>query len=228
MRTVALLIGREPAHRYSVHRAYADAVWAVGAVPILLPPPPSATAGEVERLVDAALECDAVCVTGGGDVDPAHYGEDHAPGLMDIDPLRDAVELALVPAALERGTPVLGICRGIQVVAVALGGALHQDLTRAGFGGHWEEERQHEPVHVVEADVGSVAERALGGARTVNSIHHQAVSSPGPVLRASAWSGDGVIEAVEARAVLGVQWHPERLVAADARHLAPFRWLVTV
>jgi putative glutamine amidotransferase len=227
MRTVALLIGREPAHRYSVHRAYADAVWSVGALPILLPPPPSDTAGEVDRLVEAALHCDAVCVTGGGDVDPTRYGEDRSTGLMDIDVLRDAVEVAVVRASAERGLPVLGICRGIQLVTVALGGALHQDLARAGFDGHWEEERQHEPVHVIAADAGSVAERALGGASTVNSIHHQAVRSPGPALRATAWSADGVIEAVEAEGVLGVQWHPERLVATDDRHLAPFRWLVT-
>jgi len=227
MPTVALLIGREPAHRYSVHRAYADAVWSVGALPMLLPPPPSDAAGEVDRLVEAALHCDAVCVTGGGDVDPTRYGEDRSAGLMDIDALRDAVEVAVVRASVAQGTPVLGICRGIQLVTVALGGALHQDLARAGFGGHWEEERQHEPVHAVEADAGSVAERALGGAFTVNSIHHQAVRSPGPALRATAWSADGVIEAVEAEGVLGVQWHPERLVATDDRHLAPFRWLVT-
>jgi putative glutamine amidotransferase len=226
MARVALLVGREPAHRYSVHRGYADALWAIGAVPVLLPPPPSDRADDLEMFVESALACDAVCVTGGGDVDPVHYGEDPAPGLMSVDTLRDEAEIAVVRRCVADRVSVLGICRGIQLVAVACGGALHQDLGRAGYEHHWEEERQYEPVHPVEADAGSLASRSLGGVRAVNSIHHQAVRHPGPVLRSTAWSGDGVIEAVEADGVLGVQWHPERLWSHDDRHLAPFRWLV--
>jgi putative glutamine amidotransferase len=217
--TVALLVGREPSHRFSVHRGYPDAVWAVGATPVALLPPSGPDA--IERYVDAALRCDAVCATGGGDVliEPAE-------GLMDTDPLRDAAESAAVLAAVAAGRPLLGVCRGIQLITVALGGTLHRDLPVAGFTGHWEEQRQYEPVHSIDADHGSAAHAALGGAGTVNSIHHQAVADPGRALRASAWSGDGVIEAVEAPGVLGVQWHPERLAGSDHRHLAPFRWLV--
>ena len=101
-----------------------------------------------------------------------------------------------------------------------------QDLPNAGYPGHWDEERQHEPIHGVVADPGSLAHHALGGAARVNSIHHQAVATPGPQLRATAWGDDGVIEAIEGDGVLGVQWHPERLARTDDRHLAPFRWLV--
>jgi putative glutamine amidotransferase len=232
-RTVALLIGREPAQRYSVHRGYADAVWEAGAVPVLLTPPAlPAAAGHVvdrhvaARYVEVALGCDAVCVTGGGDVDPSRYGEVPSADVMDVDPVRDGVEIATVLAARDRGIPVLGICRGIQLVAVALGGRLHQDLRTAGYEGHWEEDRHHEPVHAIECDAGTLASVALAGATIVNSIHHQAVRDPGPALTPTAWGPGGLIEAVEAPGLLGIQWHPERLLAADPRHLAPFRWLV--
>jgi len=221
---VAVLVGHEPERRYSVHRGYVDALWAAGATPILLAPPADTSA--VDRYVEAALGCDAVCVTGGGDVDPAFYGAVAEDGLMSVDPPRDAAEVAAVRAAAEAGRPVLGICRGIQLVAVAFGGSLHQDLTRAGFSGHWAIEQEYEPAHAIEVESGSAALVALGGANTVNSIHHQAVRDPGPGLVATAWSPDGVIEAVEGPGVLGVQWHPERLWPTDERHIAPFVWLV--
>jgi putative glutamine amidotransferase len=216
--TLALLIGHEPAERLSLHRGYADAVWAVGATPVVLGPPPDAAG--LERYVAVALGCDAVCATGGGDV-----ALDPFDGLMNPDPARDAAEIAAVTAARAASLPVLGICRGIQLLAVAFGGALYRDLPQAGYDGHWDEKRQHEPVHRINPDPGSGAAAALEGAGRVNSIHHQAVRDPGPALRATAWSDDGLIEAVEAPGILGVQWHPERLAGHDERHLAPFRWL---
>jgi putative glutamine amidotransferase len=225
MAKVAVLVGYEPQHRYSVHRGYVDALWAAGATPLLLAPPPDVAS--VDRYVEVALDCDAVCVTGGGDVDPAMYGAEPEDGLMSVDPSRDVAEVAAVRAATAAGRPVLGICRGIQLVAVAFGGSLHQDLTRAGYLGHWAIDQEHEPAHAIEVEAGSAAQVALGGATKVNSIHHQGVRDPGPELVATAWSPDGVIEAVEAPGVLGVQWHPERLWPTDERHIAPFRWLVT-
>lgn len=221
---VAVLVGREPMHRYSVHRGYVDALWAVGATPLLLAPPPDVAA--IDRYVEATLACDAVCATGGGDVDPGLYGEVAEDGLMDVDPPRDAAEVAAVRAAVAAGKPVLGVCRGIQVLAVAFGGSLHQDLTRAGFVGHWAIESEYEPAHGIDVEPGSAALAALGGAIKVNSIHHQAVRDAGSTLSATAWSPDGVIEAVEGPGVLGLQWHPERLWPNDDRHLAPFQWLV--
>lgn len=211
--TVAVLIGREPADRYSVHRGYVDALYTVGALPFLLPP-----AVCVERYMAGALACDALLVTGGGDVDPWRYGAATAPETSGIDQVRDAAELAAIRAAVDTGVPVLGICRGIQAVAVALGGTLLQHVT-----GHCDEERQHEPIHPVTAATGSVAAEVLCGATGVNSIHHQAVREPGARLKATAWGPDGVIEAVEAPGVLGIQWHPERLAPIV---LAPFEWLV--
>ena len=221
---VAVLVGHEPVHRYSVHRGYVDAIWAAGATPLLLSPPPDVAA--IDRYVEVALGCDAVCVTGGGDIHPAKYGAAPEDGLMGVAPPRDAAEVAAVRAAAAAGRRVLGVCRGIQLVAVAFGGSLCQDLTRAGFSGHWAIEQEFEPAHGIEVEGGSAALVALGGATKVNSIHHQAVRDPGPELVATAWSPDGVIEAVEAPGVLGLQWHPERLWPTDERHIAPFRWLV--
>lgn len=223
MPTVAVLAGRFPDTRHSLHRGYADALWRAGATPLILVPPASAEG--VRAYVSAATSCDAVCITGGGDVDPSRYGKAPAAALMDLDPWRDEAEIACVRTAVAHGLAVLGICRGIQVVAVALGGTLVQDLPAAGFGGHWDEKLAHSPVHPVSADPGSLAAAALGGTTTVNSIHHQAVAQPGPSLAATARAADGVIEAVEAPGVLGIQWHPERLLVGDERHLAPFRWV---
>jgi putative glutamine amidotransferase len=225
MRTVAILAGRQPEHRYSLQRGYVDAVWALGATPIMLTPPPADV--PLDGFLEVVIGCDGLLISGGGDVDPRAYGEEPAVPLMELDPDRDRGEIAALHAARAAGRPVLGICRGVQLLAVALGGALHQDLAVAGFGTrHWEEERQHEPVHPIVADPGSLAARALGGTSTVNSIHHQAVRDPGSTLTATAWSDDGVIEAVEGDGLLGVQWHPERLAHLDARHLAPFAWLL--
>jgi putative glutamine amidotransferase len=218
---VALLVGREPAERWSVHRGYVDGLSAVGAFPVLL----TAGAGDDDAMLDAVTSADALLVSGGGDVDPAAYGDEPTDTLMHVDPARDRVEVAAVHAARAAGRRVLGICRGAQVLAVAFGGTLHQDLRAAGFQHHWEEERQYEPVHAVDADLGSVAAEVLAGSSKVNSIHHQAVRTPGS-LRATAWSDDGVVEAVEGDGVLGVQWHPERLLTYDTRHLAAFRWLL--
>ena len=219
--TIALLVGREPEHRHSLHRGYVDAVWAVGAVPVVLPPPP--VEGPLDAYLEVVVGCAGVLLTGGGDLDPTTYGEAPRVELMSVDPERDRAEVAATQAAVEAGRPVLGICRGIQLLAVAHGGTLHQDLVTDGFAGHhWEEERQHERVHAVEAKPLTLAAAALDGAGTVNSIHHQAVRDPGSLV-ATAWSDDGVIEAVERDdLVLGIQWHPERLTGLS---LAPFRWL---
>jgi putative glutamine amidotransferase len=216
---VAVLAGREPADRYSLHRGYLDALWAVGAIPVVVLPGPPEQARAALELAGALL------VSGGGDVDPAVYGASPQAELMDLDPDRDAFEVAAVRWATATGRRVLGICRGAQVVNVALGGDLVQDLPSAGLPGHWRLEDQYSPVHEIQAVPGSAAHASLSGAARVNSIHHQAIRTPGEGLVVSAWSPDGVVEAVEGDGVLGLQWHPERLHGADARHLAPFTWL---
>lgn len=220
---VGVVVGRYPAERFSLHRGYVDALCALGVTPVIVPA--SGTSG---RAVAAELldRCDALVATGGGDLDPSTYGQEATTDLMEVDDVRDDVDVWAVRHFHGSGRAVLGICRGAQAVAIALGGSLVQHLPATGVLGHWDEERQYEPVHAVEADVGSQAVDALGGATEVNSIHHQAIVDPGPDLRPTAWSPDGVIEAVEAPGLLALQWHPERLLPRDARHLAPFEWLV--
>ncbi len=224
-RLVAVLCGRSPAERYSTHRGFVSSVVAVGGVPVVVPCGPDTDPRPVELAVD---RCDAVVVTGGGDVDPDLYSGtvDLPAGLMDVDPARDLAEIAAVQYALAQRTRVLGVCRGAQLLAVIGGGTLVPDLVEKGITGHWDEERQHEPVHAVHTESGSLAAQVLGSLERVNSIHHQSVADPGQTLRATAWSDDGVVEAVEAPGVLGVQWHPERLSPLDPRHLAPFSWVV--
>jgi putative glutamine amidotransferase len=222
-RTVAVLAGSSPKERYSIHHGYIDALWAVGAQPVIVP---AGSGADVDLVLELVTACRALVVSGGDDIDPLLYGSARGVGEKETDPDRDVIEIAAVRAAAAAGVPVLGICRGIQLMVVADGGTLVADLPAAGFAGHWEEERQYEPVHEISADPGSLAAAALGGASSVNSIHHQAVSSVGETLRASAWSPDGVVEAIEGSGALGIQWHPERLAGRNPDHLAPFRWVI--
>ena len=223
-RVVALMIGRTPETRFSVHRGYVEAVFAVGATPMVVVSGPGCDQARVLDLVD---RCDALILSGGHDVDPVLYGASRGQGEKDLEPVRDRAEMAAYRAAAAAGKPVLGICRGIQLMAAADGGTLVADLPSAGYDGHEDEAHETEPAHEIIADAGSVARRVLGGTTKVNSIHHQAVRTTGQELKATAWSPDGVIEAMEGPGRLGIQWHPERMFAGDARHLAPFEWLVS-
>jgi putative glutamine amidotransferase len=223
---VGVLIGRAPEERFSVHRGYIASITAAGGVPVLLPAGVDADPYALSAMVNF---CHSIVVTGGGDVDPNHYGatDDVSPGLlMEVDTSRDIAEIVLVQYALAQGKRVLGVCRGAQLLAVLGGGTLILDLPGKGLEGHWDEERQYAPIHDIFSEADSVAARILGSVDRVNSIHHQAIADPGQSLRATAWSPDGVIEAVEGPGLLGVQWHPERLAASDPRHLAPFAWAV--
>src|SRR5207245_1471401 len=157
-------------------------------------------------------------LTGGEDVEPSRYGAAPHPKLGETDPARDAVELALIAGAEQRRIPVLAICRGIQVLNVALGGTLYQDLAseRGGPIDHADPRSRHG----VRVEPSTLLHRALDArATTVNSRHHQAIRDLASGLRATAWADDGVIEGVERRPsdapwTLAVQWHPEDDVEA--------------
>lgn len=223
-RLVGVVIGRSPDHRYSVHRGYIDAVVAVGAQPVIVPAGPGV---DLARTLELVETCGALILTGGNDVDPLVYGKERGTGEKQPDPDRDGIEVALLHTALLAGIAVLGVCRGIQLLAAGLGGTLIPDLRSAGYDDHALSERESEGVHGISAEPGSVVSRVLRSVDAVNSLHHQAIAVVGPTLRATAWSPDGVIEAVEAAGVLGIQWHPERMFTADARHLGPFEWAVS-
>ena len=219
-------------------RRYADSVAAAGGIPVLLPPVPG-----VEHSVP---RLDGLVLSGGGDIDPAEFGGTAVPETRGIRPARDAAEFALVAAALGRGLPLLGICRGLQVLNVARGGTLHQHLPAlvghdghapvpGGFGSH--------PVRVAPGSrlAGLLGDPGETDEFGVPTHHHQAIDRLGEGLTATAWTADGVIEAVELAAparnghaadaswfAMAVQWHPEAgadprlfraLVAAAARLL---------
>lgn len=197
--------GRE---RVAVNIAYVRALIGVGLVPLLVPP---------------VLDADAACatldrvqgllLTGGEDVEPARYRAPPHAKLGETDAARDTVELALIAGAERRRLPVLAICRGIQIINVALGGTLYQDLAseRAGPIDHADAGARH----ALRIEPESLLRRTLGTATaSVNSRHHQAIRDLAPGLRATAWADDGVIEGVERRDgaapwTLAVQWHPE-------------------
>ncbi|UQS26708.1 gamma-glutamyl-gamma-aminobutyrate hydrolase family protein [Amycolatopsis thermalba] len=183
-------------------RSYVDSVKQAGGIPVLLP------AGDS----DVLSAVDALVLSGGADVDPARYGQQPQDKTV-TRPERDAFEFALARAALDRGLPVLGVCRGMQVLNVALGGSLIQHLPdRVGHTEHQPSPGVYGPTHVTLA-AGSRVAAILGAQTKCQCYHHQAVDRLGDGLRAVGWAADGTVEAVEvpgAGFVVGVQWHPEQ------------------
>jgi putative glutamine amidotransferase len=221
---IGITTGRSSADRYSIDAGYVAAVNAIAAFPLLLPVGPGS---DVDRLMNQVLSCDALLVSGGDDVDPALSRIADPSEALSPDRSRDETEIAAIIGSLESGRRVLGICRGAQLLSVAFGGTLIGDLNHAGHPGHDAYDRPGELIHPVATEPSSAAATVLGSVTEVDSAHHQAVALPGQGQRATAWSPDGVIEAIEGPGALGIQWHPERLAARDERHLAPFRWLLS-
>ncbi len=195
---------------HGVPRTYVNHVLAAGGRPVILPP----------RSSDLLDVLDAVVLAGGGDLDPGLYGRPDA--MADgVDSERDRVEIDLARSAHRIGMPVLGVCRGAQILAVAYGGALVPDLGQ---------DKPHVIVagsHPIETSARSIVSSILGGRPLVNSLHHQAIDDPGPSWRVTARADDGVIEAVEwdggdGWPALGVQWHPE----LDHTGSPVFGWLM--
>ncbi|MEP7324405.1 MAG: gamma-glutamyl-gamma-aminobutyrate hydrolase family protein [Gemmatimonadota bacterium] len=197
--------------RAGVNAAYARSIAQAGGIPIILTPAIGA-----EAAAQALAPVQGLILTGGHDVDPQHYEAPPSPALGPLDPARDDFELALFGAARQRKLPVLGICRGLQVINVALGGTLWQDLPseRPGAIQHDSEVSRNARTHHVLVKEPSHLAQALGTGKLVtNSFHHQAIRDLAPGLQVTAWAEDGVIEGVEETGtdgwLLAVQWHPE-------------------
>jgi putative glutamine amidotransferase len=226
--TTSITVGQTPERAY-VNSAYLHAVQQAGGVPVLLPP--QLSKASLERLVRGL---DALLLTGGGDVDPATFGEAPHPTLYEVAPARDALETQVTLIALEKKTPLLAICRGIQVLNVALGGSLHQDVaTEPGTQiQHSQKEAREQTTHKVTVTPRSRLGRVLGAEDLeVNSFHHQVIKSLGRGLVPVAWAPDKLVEGVEldddSQFVLGVQWHPEHLVGNSEPARRLFSALVT-
>ncbi|SDT57218.1 gamma-glutamyl-gamma-aminobutyrate hydrolase family protein [Jiangella sp. DSM 45060] len=201
---------------------YEKAVERAGARPLVLTP-----SGAVPPLPDDAA---GLVLAGGASVEPARYGSGIEPGVTPtMDPPRDALEWAMIDQALERGLPILAICRGLQVVNVYYGGSLHQELARTSYAPvHRPDQARNHVAHPVRAHGGRLAELLGPDQIWVNSIHRQGVKRLGTGLLATVFADDGLIEGVETPdgQVLAVQWHPEELVAHDPAARALFTDLV--
>jgi putative glutamine amidotransferase len=211
--------------------AYLAAVRAAGGLPVVLAP--LATPEEIAATLDAV---DGLLFTGGRDVDPRHFGEAVLNETVELEPDRDAFELPLIRGALARDLPVLAICRGCQVLNVALGGSLWQDLPaqRPGDLVHRQRAPRDAVTHAVHIRAGSLLAAVAGegvadDTLQANTFHHQAVRDVAEGLVAVGYAADGMVEAVEApdhAFVLGVQWHPESLAPRRPEHRRLFQALV--
>ncbi|MEO8294958.1 MAG: gamma-glutamyl-gamma-aminobutyrate hydrolase family protein [Gemmatimonadota bacterium] len=221
---------REGAERAGVNAAYPHSVANAGGIPIILTPLVGSdhTAEIVGRL-------DALVITGGHDVDPELYQTAPSPGLGSLDRRRDEFEISLFHAARAQHLPILGICRGLQIINVAMGGTLWQDLPseRPGSIGHERSDAARDArVHRVRIEPETrLCQILRTAALTTNSFHHQAIRSLAPGLTASAWAEDGVIEGVEGNStgdwLIAVQWHPEEFFSqTDASDQRVFPALV--
>lgn len=204
---------------YAVRQNYADAIIAAGGLPIALPHDAALANAYLDRI-------DALVVTGGAfDVDPALYGEGDRHATVTLKEGRTAAELALTQGALGRDLPVLGICGGEQLLAVALGGTLVQHIPDSVPNAleHEQPNPRHEPGHPVTVVPGTLLHRIVGaGTMHVNSAHHQAVRAPGPHAVINATAPDSVVEGLEDsryRFCLGVQWHPEFFIDPGDRRI---------
>ena len=210
---------------------YFRSILEAGGVPLVIPP-----YDDTESLLCTLDRIDGLLLSGGGDLNPLCLGEEPSPALHSINPRRDVPELLITRLAFNRQLPILGICRGIQVLAAALDGRLHQDIAEgmpdAKLIKHSQDLPREYASHSVKLEQDSLIFRIFGNAETlaVNSFHHQAVAEAGPHLRISATASDGVIEAVESsehKPILGVQWHPECFVLrGDDAQMPVFKWIV--
>ena len=203
---------------HTVANDYVTAVAKAGGIPLLLP------ATNNPQLLEATLaHIDGVLLTGGVDVDPSYFGEEPHPMLGEVNAQRDTFEMLLIPTAIARGLPVFGVCRGMQMLNVALGGTLWQDIPSQlpDADNHRVTVEQGNPIaHRVDIEPGTISAMVMGATTlAVNSRHHQAVREVAPTLKVTGRSPDGIVEMLEGypdRPILAVQWHPENFAATDS------------
>jgi putative glutamine amidotransferase len=214
-----------PYPRYGVAVVYIHAVEVAGGLPLMIP-----LSRDPLVLEEYFATIDGLLLPGGMDVDPVHYGEEPHRRLKEVDPIRDETELFLARRALKGDMPILGVCRGQQLLNVAAGGSLFQDIGsqfQSEVIQHFQDFAQEWPSHSIEIQPGTLLSKIVPERRVrVNSYHHQAVRKVAPDFRMNATAPDGVVEGIESTRhtfALGVQWHPELLVDELDFNLALFR-----
>ena len=222
------ITGNYDAGKCTLLEGYYRSVLEAGGAPVIIPP-----CDDTDMMVSLLEGVDALILSGGGDINPLYWGEEPLHELGGINPVRDWHELMLVRLAANRQIPILGICRGIQIMTAALGGKLCQDIYKESSATlkHSQETERHVCTHTVRIEANSLLHRLFGTETLpVNSFHHQAVREVAPGFAVSARSADGVIEAVEStehKSMIGVQWHPECMILGGDRSMMPlFEWIV--
>ena len=209
---------------YSLPIPYVEAIRRSGGHSVIIPPG--------ERDVGAYLDLiHGFVLAGGGDIEPHHFGQEHHPKNSDIDPDRDVTELEMTRALIDKRVPTLAICRGIQILNVALGGDLMQHLEDVvGTDVKHQEDGGEAVLHSVRLEPGSQVAKVCGDTSfEVSSKHHQAAGRIAEDLKATSWTSDGIVEAIEMEGhpeIIGVQWHPETTAAGDPGQQALFDWLI--
>ncbi len=218
---------------YGQRSSYCDAVSAAGGIPVIVP-----LTSDIDVLRQTYDRLDGIVLAGGGDINPARYGEeryvrhDEIDRIMSIDDLRDTCEIALARWARADSRPIIGICRGMQIINIAFGGDLYQDLAHQTtsktdhIASLKRKDWQH-LAHTVRFEPTSIIGQAMGAsALEVNSFHHQAVRQLGVGLKPVGWSEDGIIEALEGDDCWGVQYHPEVMTSVQVVQTGLFELLV--
>ncbi len=210
--TIAIPLFKKDAFRAFMQSKYTASLRRAGARAVWI------ETDDLEEAISKMLRCDGLLLSGGEDVDPAYYGQTPTEKCGEIAPYRDRAEMAMLKAFLATGKPILGICRGEQLMNVCFGGTLHQDIREISSCKHDDYARKDLGNHTVTVTPSTRLAQIMGQKTfPVNSLHHQAVDAPAQALTVCAVSEDGIVEAIEHplhRFCLGVQWHPE--------HMTPF------
>ena len=227
-RPVIGITGNYDSGKCTLLEGYYRSVIEAGGTPIIIPP-----SDDIATMASMLERVDALIFSGGGDINPLYLGEEPLPQLSSINAVRDSQELLLARLAANRQLPILGICRGVQVMMAAFGGKLYQDIYKEAAASlkHSQEAERHVATHTVTIAEGSKLQQIFKAKRlAVNSFHHQAVKDAAPGFAVTTLSPDGLIEAVEStmhKSMIGVQWHPECMILNGDKSMMPlFEWLV--
>ena len=210
----------------TINAGYASSIIKAGALPFLVP-----STKDPDSIRNTVQKVDGILIPGGNDIDPFLYGES-VTFADKYDRENDYFQLCMLEEAIKEGKPVMGICRGMQIINVFFGGTLYQDIEKQ-FGGdcfrHMQSAPGYNPTHFVTVEKGSFLSELLPERAKTNSFHHQCVKEPAPGFKITAKSDDGVPECIERQEgtfMMGVQWHPECLAEDDAVQMDIFRTLV--